>query len=92
NEDDEIGFKVAQDNGVLIVRVAQNSPAEQAGLQSGDIIQTVGGQSVKNAAEVQKLVEASQVGGNLEIKVIRNNKTETIQVKPGTFPTEESDN
>lgn len=90
NEDNEIGFKVTQDQGVLIVRVAKNSPAEQAGLQSGDIIQTVGGQSVKNAADVQKLVEASQVGADLAIQVIRNKRTEIIQVKPGTFPTEES--
>ncbi|MCA1995059.1 MAG: trypsin-like peptidase domain-containing protein [Coleofasciculus sp. S288] len=92
NEDDEIGFKVNQDSGVLIVQVVKDSPANKAGLQPGDIIQKVGTKSVKSAAEVQAEVEASEVGRKLDIEVTRQDKSERLQVVPGAFPTEAEDN
>jgi len=39
-------LRINQDPGVLIVRGMDNSPAEQAGLQPGDIIQKIGGKPV----------------------------------------------
>jgi S1-C subfamily serine protease len=90
NQDDRAGFKVTQDNGVLIVSLAKNSPASQAGLQPGDIIQKVGGKSVKTAAEVQRQVEGSTVGADLEVMVNRQGRLQTLRVRPGAFPTEKS--
>jgi Do/DeqQ family serine protease len=90
NQDNSAGFKVTQDTGVIIVRVAKDSPAQSAGLRPGDIIQKVGGKSVKSAGEVQTQVEASAVGANLDVEVSRQGKTEKIQVRPGAFPSEKS--
>lgn len=89
--DNDVGFKVTQDTGVIIVGVLKGSPAAQAGLKPGDIIQKVGGKPVKSAAQVQEQVEASAVGSNLQIQVSRQGKTETLQVRPGAFPTEETE-
>ncbi|MCP2729079.1 HhoA/HhoB/HtrA family serine endopeptidase [Limnofasciculus baicalensis] len=91
NQDNEAGFKVTQDRGVLIVRVVPNSPAQQAGIQPGDIIQKVGGKSVISADQVQQQVEASQVGGGLEIEVVRQGKIKKLTVQPGAFPTQKSE-
>ncbi len=91
NEDNDAGFKVTEDKGVLIVRVVQNSPADQAGLRAGDIIQRVAGHPVKSAADVQEKVEASEVGAALEVEVIRQSRTEKLQVRPGAFPAEQSE-
>jgi S1-C subfamily serine protease len=88
NQENELSFKVRQDTGVLIMDVAKNSPAQASGLQPGDIIKKVGGKLVKNAAEVQQQVEASSVGANLEVEVLRQGKTQTLQVRPKVFPTE----
>jgi S1-C subfamily serine protease len=90
NQEKEVGFKVTQDNGVLIMSVAKNSPAAQAGLRSGDIIQKVGGKSVKTAAEVQQQVEGSAIGVPLEVEVTREGKMQTLQVRPKAFPNEQS--
>lgn len=90
NQGHDMGFKVTQDTGVLIVRVAKDSPAKAAGLQSGDIIQNVAGKSIKSTAEVQQQVEASAVGASLKLEVTRQGKTETLQVRPKAFPTEPS--
>ncbi|NEQ22063.1 MAG: PDZ domain-containing protein [Microcoleus sp. SIO2G3] len=91
NEDKDFDFEVTQDTGVLIIGVARNSPAQKAGLQPGDIIRKVAGQPVKSAGEVQKQVESSQVGGALEVEVARQGRVQAFQVRPGAFPTENSD-
>ncbi|HBE20238.1 MAG TPA: serine protease [Cyanobacteria bacterium UBA11149] len=91
NDDNEAGFKVNQDKGVLIVRVVPNSPAQRAGIQSGDIIQKVGGKSVISSDQVQQQVEASQVGAELEIELFRQGRIEKLTVLPGIFPTQQSE-
>ncbi|NER91173.1 HhoA/HhoB/HtrA family serine endopeptidase [Moorena sp. SIO3A2] len=88
NQDQDFDLKVTQDHGVLIVRVVPGSPAQRAGFKSGDIIKTVASKPVKNATEVQQGVEASEVGSQLEVEVLRNGKTKLIVVRPGAFPME----
>jgi S1-C subfamily serine protease len=88
NQESNLGFKVTQDKGVLIVQIVPNSPAAKAGLQSGDVIQKVGDQSVATAAEVQERVEASKIGIMLNLEVNRKGDIKTISVRPGTFPKE----
>lgn len=90
NQDNNAGFKVTKDVGVIIVNIAKNSPAQKAGMQPGDIIQKVGGKPIKTAGEVQEQVEASSIGGALEIEVLRQDRTQRLQVRPGAFPTQES--
>jgi S1-C subfamily serine protease len=90
NQDNDVGFKVTQDTGVIIIQVEKDSPAAKAGLQPGDIIQKVGGKSVKSAAQVQQEVEASSVGADLTVEVKRQGKTATLNVRPGAFPSQES--
>jgi S1-C subfamily serine protease len=77
------------DQGVLIAKVLGNSPARKAGLKPGDIITKVNNVPVKESAEVQKLVENSQVGGNLPVEIVRNGQKQTVNIVPGTFPTKQ---
>ena len=77
-----------QDKGVVVVRVVNNSPAQEAGFQVGDIIQKVGDQNVETAMQVQEQVEVSQIGKILEVEVKRKGQTKKLEVKPGLFPTD----
>ncbi|WP_017713641.1 trypsin-like peptidase domain-containing protein [Prochlorothrix hollandica] len=80
--DATLRLKLHQDNGVLVVRVLAESPAAVAGLQSGDLIETVGGVAVATTGEVQAQVEASVVGEPLTLVIRRSNQAQTLTVIP----------
>jgi S1-C subfamily serine protease len=79
--------QVQANQGVVIVAVAQNSPAARAGLRTGDVIQQINGQAVKTAADVQQAVENSRIGVSLPLEVSRNGSNLTVSISPGEFPT-----
>ncbi|MGI0486309.1 HhoA/HhoB/HtrA family serine endopeptidase [Pantanalinema rosaneae CENA516] len=90
SQDSNFRLKINQDDGVLVVRVIENSPAAQAGFQEGDIIQKIDGNEVKTAADVQQKVEGTAIGEVLQVEIIRNGQPQTLQVKPGAFPADNS--
>ncbi|MFM7447041.1 MAG: HhoA/HhoB/HtrA family serine endopeptidase [Leptolyngbyaceae cyanobacterium] len=87
NQDSSSGLKINQDKGVLIVRVMERSPAKQAGLQQGDVIQRINGKPVTSSSAVQSMVEASAIGTGLKLEINRGGQTQTLTVRPAAFPT-----
>lgn len=85
-QDLESNVTVTQDRGVLVARVAENSPAAQGGLRQGDIIQKIDGTPVQTASDVQARVEASNIGTALEIEIKRDTQIQTVRVRPGAYP------
>jgi S1-C subfamily serine protease len=86
NRDKELNLNITADKGVLVIRVVPNSPAQQAGFKSGDIIKQVATQPVATAADVQEKVEKSEIGSVLEVEIDRNGESKVLSVKPGAFP------
>ncbi len=86
NADPNSGFQVKEDQGILIAGVAPNSPAAQAGLRAGDIIRKIDGSAVKDAEAVQQKVEATGVGGQLQLELLRQGQPQTLRVKAGKLP------
>jgi S1-C subfamily serine protease len=86
NSQPKAGFTVGQDQGVLVARVGQGSPADQGGMRAGDIIETVGGTTIKKSADIQNKLDVSKVGEPLTIVVKRNGNSTNLQVKPGNYP------
>ncbi len=78
--------RVEADQGVLIVRVVQGSPADEAGLRPGDVIQTVNNQPVTKAEQIQQQVEKTGVGSVLPIRVQRGGQTADLTVQPAPLP------
>jgi Do/DeqQ family serine protease len=83
-------LKVNDDNGILVARVSPNSPAERSGLKVGDVIQSVDGQTVKDADALQQIVESSQVGNTLRMGLSRNGKALNLDVRAGNFPNQKN--
>ena len=81
--------------GVLILGLMRNSPAEQGGLKRGDIILKFSGSPVRHVEDLQRLLGEPPAGETAEIEVLRHDQTLVIPVKidpapasvsPGTPP------
>ena len=90
NSNPNAGLRVEEDHGILIAKIMPNSPAARSGLRAGDVIHKINGQPVKNAEDIQKAVEDSQIGSNLQIEVRRNQTQMNLTVKPSDFPIEQA--
>ncbi len=77
---------ISANKGILIVGVVPNSPADNAGLRSGDIIHKIGDRQVSKADEVQQIVAKTQVGDRLPLSLQSNDKQRQIEVKVGVLP------
>ncbi len=66
--------------GAYVESVLDDSPAQKAGIQSGDIIVSVNGNVTSTAAEVTAEITNCSVGDEIEIGLIRDNKTKTVKV------------
>ena len=76
-------------NGVVVVDVVAGSPAAQGGLKPCDLIEQVGGASVKNPSEVQLAVDQAQIGQPLALRVRRGDGAVALSVKPANLPRQE---
>lgn len=67
---DSMGLENAR--GGLINRVRPDSPADKAGLDSGDIILAVNGESVAEAGDIPPLIGALNPGSEAELTILRS--------------------
>jgi serine protease Do len=68
-------------NGAAVVNVKPGSPADQAGIQQGDVIVGVGTQPISSAQEaVHAIREAAQRNHAVALRVFRNGQTEFVAV------------
>ncbi len=66
--------------------IVSGSPAASAGLQEGDIITEVNGQSINSNNTLTSLVDNYSVGTNITLTVIRNGKTISVPITVGAMP------
>jgi putative serine protease PepD len=71
------------DGGAQVGSVKDGSPASSAGLQKGDVITAVDGQSVSGSDDVVSAVQAHKVGDKLQLTVQRGGQEQTITVTLG---------
>lgn len=75
-------FSVKTGEGVLIIRVEKDTPAEKAGLKAGDVIVQMGEKTVKDADAVHEVLADLKKGDAVAITVIRHGKREILKVEP----------
>jgi serine protease Do len=72
--------------GVAIVGVVSGTAADKAGLQPGDVIQTVNGKPVTSPKQVTKMVHAMKPGQTVELRVWGAGVKRLVAVKLGQAP------
>jgi S1-C subfamily serine protease len=89
------------DSGALIAKVIPDGPADQAGLQEsdqqihfqgqqvdvgGDVITAIDGDKLVNETDLPQLIARHDPGDTVEVEVIRDGETQTVDVKLGERP------
>lgn len=82
-------FKCDPYSGVLISDVLKKSPADIAGLKSGDIIIKFNGEKIKDTNQLRNKVASTYIGKKVKIKIIRKKKKKTLTIKIGELPEED---
>ena len=75
-------FGVSPKGGVLITSVMDGSPADQAGVKTGDVITRYAGVDVHSPRELQMFVERSEAGKAHEMEVIRGGDSKMLTFIP----------
>jgi S1-C subfamily serine protease len=82
NEDPNAPFQIPEVNGVLVVRVLPNTAAAVAGIRRGDVILEVDGSAIRDAGELQDVMENSRVNQRLQVTISRDGMSRTLTVLP----------
>jgi putative serine protease PepD len=85
-----LGVQLAEpgsEDGVPVAEVVSGGPAADAGLQTGDRILTIDGQSVDAVSDVRSFVGEREPGDEVELTVERDGSTKTLTVELGERPT-----
>jgi S1-C subfamily serine protease len=89
NQNPNTKLRLTEDKGVLVLGVAKNSPAAQAGVRLADVIKKINGTEVTDAGSVQQIVEKSTVGSDMQLELSRGGQPVTVAVKAGAFPADQ---
>ena len=84
-------FNLTEAKGVLVGDVIKNSPAEEVGIKTGDIIMKVNDEEVNSPEELQDKIRDVEIGKNADIEVMRDGKTIDFIVKIAEMPTVEGE-
>ena len=82
-------FNLSTSNGVLVTNVSEGSPAEKAGLKSGDVITQLNDSRVNSASQLVAQIASLRIGSNISLTYIRDGKTykaDTILTKRTEAP------
>ena len=82
--------QVTEQQGVIILGIAKDSPASKANLQPGDIFKKIDGKPIETSTDVQSKVEASQIGQPLTIEILREGNLISLELRPAEFPKDEN--
>ncbi len=81
-------FGLKEAKGALISDVDPESPADKAGLKSGDIILEFNGKQIREMIELSRLYAATETGKTVSFKTFRDGKTTDVSLTV-TQPSEE---
>lgn len=77
---EQLSKKYDLPEGIYVVEVVSFSPAEKAGIKSGDVITYFDGKRVKTLEELNKIKNTKNAGDKVSVKVVRDGKTKTLEL------------
>lgn len=84
------GLNIDVDNGVLISGIENGGPADEAGLEDGDVIVEFAGKPISDPEALRDLARDTEPGEEVEVKVVRDGETKTFTLTVGDWPDDTS--
>jgi serine protease Do len=81
---DSLGLKKAE--GALVAEPQANGPAAKAGIESGDVITAVNGETVKDARELARTIGGFAPGAAVKLNVLHKGQDKVINLTLGQLP------
>jgi len=69
--------------GALVTEPSKDSPADKAGVKSGDVITAVDGQDINNALDLSRTIAGKNPGTKVELSIWRDGKEQKVTVELG---------
>jgi serine protease Do len=79
-------FKLSTNDGVLVGDVSADSPGAKAGLQKGDVVVALNGQSVSDAEDLRLRVSQTVPGSAVKLDVVRDGQKKQMGATLGELP------
>jgi serine protease Do len=81
----DIAESLGLDNeaGALVSTVNENSPAQAAGLEPGDVIVSFDGKMIDKMRDLPRIVAETEIGRTVRVEVVRNGNSIDVQVTLG---------
>src|SRR6266480_1554004 len=73
-------------SGALVGEVSPKSPAEKAGIKTGDVITSVNGKKIGDARELRLMIGSMPPGTKIQIEVNREGQSKIINVELAEIP------
>ncbi len=80
------GFKLPDQNGALVSDVEPDTPAQKAGIKSGDVIIEINGKKINDANSLRLMVSEMAPGTSVTVKLIRNGQEKTVAFALAELP------
>lgn len=81
---DSLGMKKAE--GALVAEPQKDGPAAKAGIESGDVITSVNGESVKDARELARTIGGMAPGASVKLNVLHKGQDKVVNLTLGQLP------
>jgi S1-C subfamily serine protease len=73
-------LRAPKTDGIVVNRMARVSAAYKAGLQPGDIIVSVNGQTIADPSHFVRLISDAAIGSTVRIEILREGERSTLRV------------
>ena len=74
------------DKGVVVIEVMPDGPAENAGLQQGDVILAIDGTEITGGSSLQEIIFGREIGDSMTFRIQRGSEEMELEVTAGTAP------
>jgi len=79
-------FDLPQEGGAIVAGIVDSGPADQAGVEIGDVVMKINGLEVASTSRMLEIVAGLKPGSSSRFEFLRQGKPVTVEIQIGTRP------